>query len=50
MKRQVEEHIDKIGLNKKDAADRTKWRNVVYELSTKVRGVQALLLTETKPD
>ena len=36
-KRQVEEHINKIGLNKKDTEDRTKWRNGVYELFRNVR-------------
>ena len=35
-KRQVEEHIDKIGINKEDATDRPKWRNDVYKLSRKV--------------
>ena len=29
----MEEHIDKIGLKKKAATDKTKWRNGVYELS-----------------
>ena len=32
-KRQVEEHIDQIGLKKEDALDRTKWRDCVYKLS-----------------
>ena len=36
-KRQVEEHIDRIGLKKEDAIDRVKWRNVVYELSRNMR-------------
>ena len=31
-KRQVEEHIDQIGLKKKDAIDRTKWRDGIYKL------------------
>ena len=32
-KRQVEEHINQIGLKWEDAIDRVKWRNGVYELS-----------------
>ena len=32
-KRQVEEHINQIGLKRKDAIDRVKWRDGVYELS-----------------
>ena len=32
-KRQVEEHINQHGLNRKDVIDRVKWRNGVYELS-----------------
>ena len=31
-KRQVEEHINQIGLKRKDTTDRAKWRNVVNEL------------------
>ena len=29
----MEEHVDKIGLKKEDATDRTKWRCGIYELS-----------------
>ena len=36
-KRQVEEHIIQIGLKRKNAIDRVKWRNVVYELSRSTR-------------
>ena len=36
-KRQVEEHIDKIGRKKEDVTDRTKWRNDVYEPPRNVR-------------
>ena len=36
-KRQVEEHINQIGLKNKDAIDRTKWHDGVYELSRDVR-------------
>ena len=32
-KRQVEEHINQIGLKREDAIDTVKWRNGVYELS-----------------
>ena len=35
-KRQVEEHINQIGLKKEDAIDRVKWRNDVYELSRRM--------------
>ena len=36
-KRQVEEHIDQIGVKKEDAIDRMKWRDGVYELSRNMR-------------
>ena len=36
-KRQVEEHINQIGLKREDAIDRVKWRNGVYELSRSTR-------------
>ena len=36
-KRQVEEHINHIGLKREDAIDRVKWRNGVYELSRSTR-------------
>ena len=36
-KRQVEEHIEQIGLKRNDAIDRVKWRNGVYELSRSTR-------------
>ena len=36
-KRQMEEHIDKIGRKKKDATDRTKWRSGVNKLSKNAR-------------
>ena len=36
-KRQVEEHINQIRLKRKDAIDRVKWRNGVYELSRSTR-------------
>ena len=32
-KRQVEEHIDQIGLKRENAIDRVNWQNRVYELS-----------------
>ena len=32
-KKQVEEHTHQTGLKRKDAFDRMKWRNGVYELS-----------------
>ena len=32
-KRQVEEHINQIGLKKEDASDRTKWCDGIYKLS-----------------
>ena len=32
-KRKVEEHINQIGLKRKDATDRVKWRNGVNKLS-----------------
>ena len=32
-KRQVEEHINQIGLKRENAIDRVMWRNDVYELS-----------------
>ena len=36
-KRQVEEHINQIGLKRENAIDRVKWRNGVYELSRSTR-------------
>ena len=36
-KRQVEEHINQIGLKREDAIHRVKWRNGVYELSRSTR-------------
>ena len=33
-KRQMEEHIDQIRLEKEDATDGTKWRDGIYELSS----------------
>ena len=36
-KRQVEEHTNQIGLKKRGAIDRAKWRDGVYELSRNVR-------------
>ena len=36
-KRQVEEHINQIGLKREDAIGRVKWRNGVYELSRSTR-------------
>ena len=36
-KRQVEEHINQIGLKREDAIDKVKWRNGVYELSRSTR-------------
>ena len=36
-KRQLEEYINQIGLKRKDAIDRVKWRNDVYELSRSTR-------------
>ena len=37
LKRQVEEHINQIGLKREDFIDRVKWRNGVYELSRSTR-------------
>ena len=34
-KKQMEEHVNQIGLKRKDA--RVKWRNAVYELSRSTR-------------
>ena len=36
-KRQVEEHIDQIGLKREDAIDRVKWCNGVYKLPRSTR-------------
>ena len=36
-KRQVEEHIDQIGLKRENAIDRVNWQNRVYELSRSTR-------------
>ena len=36
-KRQVEEHINQIGLKREDAIDRMKWRNGASELSKSTR-------------
>ena len=36
-KRQVEKHINQIVLKRKDAIDRMKWRNGVYELSRSMK-------------
>ena len=36
-KRQVEEHINQIGLKRKDAIDRVLWCNGAYELSRSTR-------------
>ena len=36
-KRQVEEHINQIGLKREDVIDRVKWRNGVYKLSKSTR-------------
>ena len=36
-KRQVEEHINQIGLKRKDTIDRVKWRNGVCKLSRSTR-------------
>ena len=36
-KRQVEEHINQIGLKREDAIYKVKWRNGVYELSRSTR-------------
>ena len=36
-KRQVEEHINQIRLKRKDATDRAKWHNGVYELLRSTR-------------
>ena len=35
--RQVEKHINQIGLKREDAIDRVKWHNGVYELSRSMR-------------
>ena len=49
-KRQVEEHINQIGMKRKDAIDRVKWRNGVYKLSRSTRCIWPPALTRTKPD
>ena len=36
-KRQVEEHINQIGLKREDAIDSVKWRDGVYQLSRSTR-------------
>ena len=36
-KKQVEEHIDQIGLKKEDGINRTKWRDGVHKLSRNMR-------------
>ena len=36
-KRQMGKHINYIGLKRKDAIDRVKWRNGVYKLSRSTR-------------
>ena len=36
-KKQVEEHVNQIGLKREDTIDRVKWRNGVYELSSSKR-------------
>ena len=41
--------IKHIG-RKKDAINRSKWHNAVYELSRNRRGIRPPLLMETKPD
>ena len=49
-RKQVEEHIEQLGLKKKNATDRTKWRNGVYELSGNTKKMQSPSFTEIKPD
>ena len=46
-KRQVEEHIDQIGLKKEHAIDRTKWRGDVKEAFKKHKVIPRPALTET---
>ena len=50
-RKQVEEHIEQIGLKKEDATDRTKWCNIVQKnfLGTRDQ-IRSLPLTYTKPD
>ena len=36
-KGQVEEHINQIGLKRKDVSDRVKWSNGIYKLSRSTR-------------
>ena len=36
-KRQVEEHINQIGLKREDAIDRVKWHDGVYKLLRSTR-------------
>ena len=36
-KRQVEKHINQIGMKRLDAIDRVKWRDGVYQLSRSTR-------------
>ena len=47
-KRQVEEHINQIGLEREDAIDRVKWRNGVYELPRTTRRIRSSALTPIK--
>ena len=47
-KRQVEKHIDKIGLKKEDATDRTKWGNSVYKLECGVHQATSVNRDKTR--
>ena len=44
-KRQKEKHTNQIGLKRKNAIDRVKWRNGVYELSRSTRRIRPPALT-----
>ena len=49
-KRQVEQHINQIGLKREEAIDRMKWCYGVYELSISKRCIRPPALTRRKPD
>ena len=49
-KKQVEEDIKKIKLNKEDAPNRGKWRNGVEKIAREMRCIRPPSLTGTKPD
>ena len=46
----VKKHTHEIGLKKRDASDRTEWRDNVHELSTNMKLIRPPGLTKTKPE